>query len=119
MKSTKILGCALLMSLSVCAFADNVLLQHVTLYDGSGKPATTADVRIVGERISAVAPALKPLPGETVRDLHGLALAPGFIDMHSHAARGLLEDLDAETQTRQGITTMVVGQDGESTYPLG
>ena len=50
--------------------------------------------------------------------MRGLALAPGFIDMHSHGDRGLLEDLDAETMSRQGITTMVVGQDGESHYPL-
>ena len=109
---------ALLVMGSLHAHAD-VLLRHVSLYDGTGKPPVSADVRIVGERIAALAPNLNPLPGERVRDLHGLALAPGFIDMHSHADRGLLEDLDAETQTRQGITTTVVGQDGESNFPLG
>ncbi len=118
MKSIQILGSALLALGWSSAHAENVLLRHATLYDGSGKAPVTADVRIVGERIAAVATTLKPLPGETVRDLHGLALAPGFIDMHSHADRGLLKDLDAATQTRQGITTMVVGQDGESNFPL-
>ncbi|HEY2684941.1 MAG TPA: D-aminoacylase [Steroidobacteraceae bacterium] len=118
MVNTKGFCGALLVFACLPARAD-VLLQHVTLYDGSGNVPANADVRIVGERISAVAPALKPLPGEAVRDLHGLALAPGFIDMHSHADRGLLQDLDAETQTRQGITTTVVGQDGESNFPLG
>jgi N-acyl-D-amino-acid deacylase len=53
-----------------------------------------------------------------VRDARGLVLAPGFIDVHSHADRGLLEDPDAATQARQGITTMLVGQDGESAWPL-
>lgn len=111
--------CSVLMVLGCMnAHAENVLLRHATLYDGSGNAPVTADVRVVGERIAAVATALKPLPGETVRDLRGLALAPGFIDMHSHADRGLLKDLDAATQTRQGITTMVVGQDGESNFPL-
>ncbi|MEP6548687.1 MAG: D-aminoacylase [Gammaproteobacteria bacterium] len=119
MKSIQIFGSALLVLGCMSARAENVLLRHAILYDGSGKAPVSADVRIVGEHIAAVATSLKPLPGETVRDLHGLALAPGFIDMHSHADRGLLEDLDAATQTRQGITTMVVGQDGESNFPLG
>ena len=118
LKSARWYGCAILFLAWAPAHADNVLLRHVQLYDGSGKPPIGADVRIAGERITAIGAALEPLPGETVRDLHGLALAPGFIDMHSHADRGLLEDLDAATQTRQGITTTVVGQDGESNFPL-
>jgi N-acyl-D-amino-acid deacylase len=118
MRSTKIFCSVGLILGCLNAHAD-VVLRHVTLYDGSGKPAVIADVRIVGEHIAAVAPSLPPVAGETVRDLQGLAVAPGFIDMHSHADRGLLEDLDAVTQIRQGITTTVVGQDGESNFPLG
>jgi N-acyl-D-amino-acid deacylase len=48
----------------------------------------------------------------------GLVTAPGFIDTHSHADGGLLENPDAETQIRQGITTAIVGQDGGSRLPL-
>lgn len=118
-RSTKVYGTAILVLAWLPAHADNVLFRHVQLYDGSAKAPMSADVRIAGERIVAVAATLEPVPGEMVRDLHGLALAPGFIDMHSHADRGLLEDLDAATQTRQGITTTVVGQDGESNFPLG
>jgi N-acyl-D-amino-acid deacylase len=98
--------------------AADLLLSHVMLYDGSGGAPHAADVRVRGSRIVAVAPHLLPVPGEVVRDEHGLALAPGFIDMHSHGDRGLLEDLDAATITRQGVTTIFVGQDGESHYPL-
>lgn len=98
--------------------AADVLLRHVTVYDGTGKAPYAADVRIHGGRIAAVAAHLRPAPGDNVRDEHGLALAPGFIDMHTHADRGLLEDLDAATITRQGVTTILVGQDGESNYPL-
>jgi len=98
--------------------AADVLLQHVTVYDGTGKPPYSADIRIRGSRIAAVAPHLRPAPGDSVRDEHGLAVAPGFIDMHTHADRGLLEDLDAATITRQGVTTILVGQDGESNSPL-
>ena len=119
MKRIKAFGSALLLMSWLPAQADNLLLRHASVYDGSGNAPVTADVRIVGDRISVIAPKLNPMPGEVVRDLRGLALAPGFIDMHSHADQGLLADLDAATQTRQGITTMVVGQDGESNFPLG
>lgn len=98
--------------------AADLLLQNATLYDGSGTAAYQADVRVHGERIAAIASHLTPAPGESVRDLHGLALAPGFIDMHSHGDRGLLQDLDAATVARQGVTSIFIGQDGESNFPL-
>lgn len=98
--------------------AADVLLRHVEVYDGSGGPPYPADVRIRGTRISTIAPHLTPRAAETVREEHGLALAPGFIDMHTHGDRGLLDDLDAATISRQGVTTIFVGQDGESNFPL-
>jgi N-acyl-D-amino-acid deacylase len=94
------------------------LLANVLIYDGTGRPAYAADVRIHGDRIADVAKHLKPHANEAVHDEHGLALAPGFIDMHSHGNRGLLEDLDAATIARQGVTTIFVGQDGKSDFPL-
>jgi N-acyl-D-amino-acid deacylase len=75
-------------------------------------------VRIHGDRIAAVQRHLKPAAGDVVRDEQGLSLAPGFIDMHTHADVGLLADLDAGTVSRQGVTTILVGQDGESHFPL-
>ncbi|MDH5177400.1 MAG: amidohydrolase family protein, partial [Gammaproteobacteria bacterium] len=104
--------------LAGAAVQADVLLRNVTLYDGTGAAPHAADVRVQGNRITAVAPRLEPLPGETVSDQRGLALAPGFIDMHSHGDGGLLEDPDAATVTRQGVTTIFVGQDGDSFYPL-
>jgi N-acyl-D-amino-acid deacylase len=98
--------------------AADVLLQNLKVYDGTGQPPFAADVRIQGSRIVAVAPHLPPIDGEAIHDLHGLSVAPGFIDMHSHGDGGLLKDLGAATVSRQGVTTIVVGQDGESGYPL-
>ncbi len=119
MTHLRIFSLALGLTLIVCrASAADLLLQNATVFDGSGAAPRHADVRIRGERITAVAPHLAVRPGESVRDLHGLALAPGFIDMHSHADRGLLEDLDAATVARQGVTTVFVGQDGDSNFPL-
>ncbi len=98
--------------------AENLLLKNLIIYDGYDKPPMHGDVRIVGDRIAEVGAQLSPRQGETVIDEHGLALSPGFIDMHSHADREIFADPAAESAVRQGITTVVVGQDGDSIYPL-
>jgi N-acyl-D-amino-acid deacylase len=111
----------LLIGFCLCAnslHAADVLIQNAHVYDGTGKPPFTADVRVHKGRITAVGARLRQQPGETARDAHGLALAPGFIDMHTHADQGLLQDLDAATQSRQGVTTIFIGQDGDSHFPL-
>ncbi|PYQ79391.1 MAG: aminoacylase [Acidobacteria bacterium] len=95
-----------------------ILIQHAQLIDGTGAPARRADVRVAGDAIVAVADSLSPQSGERVIDAAGKVLAPGFIDMHSHADRGLDEMPDASTQVLQGITTAVVGQDGGSELPI-
>jgi N-acyl-D-aspartate/D-glutamate deacylase len=93
------------------------LIADAAVVDGSGGPAFAADVRIEGERIAAVGE-LEPAPGEPVVDGRGLVLSPGFIDAHSHADDAILELRDAVAAVSQGITTVVVGQDGESKRPL-
>jgi len=118
MRTIKALVILHLILFGVPLYAADVLLKNVNVYDGTGKPPFAADVRIRGRRIAGVGTHLAPVPGETVWDEHGLALAPGFIDMHSHGNDGLLEDLDAANISRQGITTILVGQDGDSNYPL-
>jgi len=98
--------------------AAGILIQHAQLIDGTGAPARRADVRIEGDTIAAIADSLSPKSGERVIDVAGKVVAPGFIDMHSHADRGLDEMPDASTQVLQGITTAVVGQDGSSELPI-
>ena len=87
------------------------LIRNARLVDGSGAPARTADVRIAGDRILAVG-RLTPAADERVYDATGLTLAPGFIDTHSHHDRGLDAARDAIAMVSQGVTTIVVGQDG-------
>src|SRR4029077_14343053 len=52
-------------------------------------------------------------------DAKGLIVAPGFIDIHNHSSSGLADDPAAETQIAQGITTVVLGPDGDSPWPIG
>ncbi len=95
-----------------------LLIRNAELIDGTGGPARRADVRVAGDTIVAVGVRLSAEAGDRVVDARGRVLAPGFIDMHSHADRGLEEMPDAATQVRQGITTAVVGQDGSSDLPV-
>jgi N-acyl-D-amino-acid deacylase len=86
--------------------------------DGTGRALRRANVRIEGDRIAAVG-SIAPKSGDTVVDGKGLVVAPGFIDIHNHSAEGLANEQAAETQVSQGITTLVVGPDGGSPWPLG
>jgi N-acyl-D-amino-acid deacylase len=95
----------------------SILIRHGDVIDGTGASRQRADVRISGDTIVEIGQ-LKPIRGEQIIEAKGLVIAPGFIDAHSHADGGILEDPLAETQIRQGITTSVVGQDGASNSPL-
>src|SRR6476620_3065572 len=93
------------------------LITNANVIDGSGSPARRASVRVEGDRIAAVGE-LTARSGEPVIDAHGLTLAPGFIDTHSHADDDLFDHADALAVVSQGITTIIGGQDGGSPLPL-
>jgi N-acyl-D-amino-acid deacylase len=99
-----------------------IAIAGATLIDGSGRvPINNSVVIIRGDSIEAVGHRGEiKIPADAhVIDGGGLVLAPGFIDTHSHADRGLDSDPSAKTQVSQGITTVAVGQDGGSSLPVG
>ena len=96
-----------------CTLPQTELIANVQLIDGTGTAAKKSAVRIIDNKVFATGD-LTPFPGESVIDGHGLTLAPGFIDSHSHHDWGLDKNPDAIAATNQGITTIVVGQDGGS-----
>lgn len=93
----------------------DLVLRGANVFDGTGAPGREMDVAITRDRISAVGRGLNA--GAEEIDLRGLALAPGFIDIHSHADLSLLVNNKAESVIRQGVTLVVVGQDGSSIGP--
>jgi N-acyl-D-amino-acid deacylase len=86
--------------------------------DGTGAPLRRANLRFAGDRIVAVGSG-KPEQGDAVVDGAGLVVAPGFIDIHNHSEEGLSTDPSAASQIAQGITTLLVGPDGGSPWPIG
>ncbi len=100
-----------------CSNDGGFLIDNATIIDGSGAASSTGGVRVLGDRIVAVG-ALEACSGEQHIDASGLALAPGFIDSHSHADDEIFDVPDALSAVSQGITTVIVGQDGGSPYPL-
>jgi N-acyl-D-aspartate/D-glutamate deacylase len=85
--------------------------------DGGGGPLRRANVRVEGDTIREVG-AIEPRVEDRVLDATGLVLAPGFIDAHNHSTEGLDRDREAITQVSQGITTVLLGQDGGSPFPV-
>lgn len=109
---------SLLLLLGACASSRPIAIVGATLVDGSGSPAVpNATVVLRGDRIAQVG---GDVPRDArVIDARGLTLAPGFVDMHNHSGSGLKTDPAATSQVAQGITTVVLGQDGESALPVG
>lgn len=96
-------------------FAPDLVLRRATVFDGTGSPGIEADVSVVGDRIQMVGVVSER--GAIEIDLAGQALAPGFIDIHTHADRSLLDVPRAEHRVLQGITLEVGGQCGGSPGP--
>ncbi len=108
--------------LSLAAAPTTLVITHGRVADGSGGALVQGKVILVrGDTIEAVVDekAFTPPAGARTIDAKGMVVAPGFIDMHSHADEEILRLPGAETQIRQGITTALGGQDGDSALPLG
>ena len=96
--------------------AYDLVIRGGTLFDGLGGGGTELDLAITGGRIAASGRRLTDRGTEEI-DARGLIVAPGFIDVHSHGDGNMEEDPRQESVVRQGITTIVVGQDGSSRGP--
>src|SRR5205823_12508878 len=100
-------------------FADapfDVVIKGGTVYDGSGGEGRVGDVAIRGDRVAAVGN-FAAAPASNVIDAHGLAVAPGFINMLSWSTQSLIQDGRSQSEIRQGVTTEIMGE-GESMGPV-
>ena len=94
----------------------DLLIRGASVFDGTGAPPMTCDVAVAGDRIVAVGSGLTLSAREEVQ-AEGLALAPGFIDVHTHDDLAAMS-LDASLpKLSQGVTTVVTGNCGISLGP--
>ena len=96
----------------------DLVVRGGTVFDGTGAPGRDGDVAVTDGRIVELGGRVAQR-GRVEIDARGLAVTPGFIDIHSHGDGSLFEDPRLESVVRQGVTTMVVGQDGSSRSAVG
>lgn len=95
----------------------DLLITGGRIADGTGNPWFYGDVGIRGSRIMEIGK-LAGRPARRTLNASGLVVAPGFIDIHNHSDFTILEDGDAQSMIRQGVTSMILGEGG-SAAPLG
>jgi N-acyl-D-amino-acid deacylase len=94
----------------------DVLIRGATLYDGTGAPPRVDDVALRGDRIAQVG-GLADARAPVALDARGLALAPGFIDVHTHDDFALVVRPEMDFKILGGVTTVVVGNCGMGAAP--
>jgi N-acyl-D-amino-acid deacylase len=106
--------------ISLSAKAQNtfdILILNGRIIDGTGNPWFEADVGIVDQHIVSIGN-LENAQAAKIIDASGLIVSPGFIDPHTHAIRGIFDNPTAESSLRQGVTTLLEGNDGSSPFPI-
>ena len=96
----------------------DLLIRGGRVVDGAGNPWLRADVAVRGDRIARIGH-LPDADAGRVIDAAGLVVAPGFIDPHTHAVRGVFDVPTADNYLLQGVTTLTEGNDGASPWPVG
>jgi N-acyl-D-aspartate/D-glutamate deacylase len=95
----------------------SILFRGGTVYDGLGNPGELRDLLVVDGYIRQISPHIET-DAALVLDITGLALSPGFIDIHTHSDLTLLSNPLAQSKIRQGITTEVIGNCGIGPAPI-
>ena len=111
-------GTSVAAAVAGCGESYDLVVEGGFVYDGEGGEPQEADVGIRGDRIAAIGDLAAARAAERL-DAAGRAVTPGFVDIHSHAVRGVLRHPLAENYLYQGVTTAIGGPDGGSPLPIG
>ncbi len=95
----------------------SMIVRGGKVYDGAGNPWQLADIGIQGDTITYIGD-LKNAKAEKEIDASGLAVAPGFIDIHTHSDIPLMVNGSGQSHIQQGVTTNVIGNCGVGAAPL-
>jgi N-acyl-D-amino-acid deacylase len=114
------LGSVFVATIFLFSFAKSdydLLIINGTIVDGSGSISYQADIGIIDDRITKIGD-LSSSSAKNVIDAVNSIVAPGFIDSHTHAIRGIYDVPTAESSILQGVTTLTEGNDGTSPFPI-
>ena len=118
MRSASVIACLLFLVTIVRAESYDVIIRHGRVVDGTGNPAYFADVAVNNGRIVAIGQLGSTATAKTEIDATGMILAPGFIDVHTHADN-VADTPDAQNFLHMGVTTVIVGNCGTSKLDVG
>lgn len=109
----------LVLFMASCQKEYDIILKGGIILDGSGQESRFADIGIIGNTISDIGD-LSSASATKIIDVKGMTIAPGFIDVHSHAGRGLVhaDRSDGKVLLTQGITTVMINPDGGGSVDL-
>ena len=96
----------------------DLLIRGGRVYDGTGSSWINADIGVDADTIVVLRGDTTHLEAGRVIDASGLSVCPGFIDMHAHSTMAMLADPAHEPKVRQGVTTELIGVDGNSYAPF-
>lgn len=96
----------------------DLIIRNGRVVDGSGRPGYRADVGVAGGAIRRIDPRIEPARAKRTIDAQDRVVSPGFIDAHTHDDLYLLRCPACEDKIRQGVTTVVIGNCGQSAAPL-
>jgi N-acyl-D-amino-acid deacylase len=95
----------------------DLILRNGRIVDGSGSPSYRGDLAVRGDTIARIAASITESATRVI-DVGGQVIAPGFIDIHSHAREGIFDVPSADNYIHEGVTTVIEGPDGSSPLPI-
>ncbi len=96
----------------------DILIHGGSVFDGGGGPPVETDIAIRGDRVIAVGREVSPKSANRVVEARGLAVCPGFVDIHGHSDYHLLLAPTAESAVLQGVTSEIGGNCGYAAAPI-
>ena len=96
----------------------DLLIKGGLIVDGTGNPGFYGSVGVEGDRLTVIRGDIGDVEAGRTLDATGRVVCPGFIDVHAHSGLVMLAEPDHEPKVRQGVTTELIGIDGNSYAPF-